>query len=187
MRYITQTTIFIMILSLLVSAPLVWGSDTKQTTTEDVEKKKEVVKSCDEFLDKFIGNWKAEYLEDGKPVTTELSFKRAVQNQFLNGYLKSSDEKGNSFFEAQLVVSFNRGGMQFLMFVFESTGWSKTLIGQSSTEEIMLQGMLPGGIEHFRWKILDDGTMERAHWDAVKGTVLVEGDPNQVIIFKPVK
>lgn len=186
MKKTTLNRLFIIALALLVTSVCL-GQDTKLTDAEEMQKRDTTVVTCDEYLNKFVGSWVAEYSENEKKVTTELTFKRAVNDQFLQGYWTTKDEAGKVVFEQLLVVTFNRGALQYLMYTFESTGWAKTFIGRSSSEKVFLQGMLPGGFEHYQWTVTPAGTLERAYWKPVQGSTKAEGDPDITLVFNPVK
>ncbi len=148
------------------------------------ENQQSVIDNCNKFLDQFIGKWEGTQTIDGQEAKIGLEFERFVQNQFIRGSMTVKNSKGEIVSETAFVLSFNSGGMQFLLHSFESSGWDKVFIGPSNPSEMMLQGMTPEGMEHYRWKLTADGKLERAYWAPVKGQATAQGDPQEVLVFK---
>ncbi len=179
--------ILLLVMMALMISSVCYGQAENTADAKEMKAKEPATITCDEYLDKFLGSWVAEYSENGKKVVTDLTFKRAIQNQYLQGYWTTKDESGKVVFEQLLILKYYLAVSQYLMYAFESTGWAKTYVGKADPEKVLLQGMLPGGFEHYRWTITPEGNMERAQWNPVEGKPKVEGDPDFIIVFKPVK
>jgi hypothetical protein len=178
-----QIFVFLFVFVCRMSAQVAIPGGTGPTADEQKTKWKE---DCNKFLDRWIGNWMADHSLNNEPVKSEVSFERAVQNMFLVGHWVTKDKSGKIIFEASMVLTYNYGVIKYLMYTFESTGWSRQFIGDPDAQQLMLQGMTPQGMEYYRWKFNDAGDLERAYWKP-SNAAKAEGDPAEVLVFKRVK
>ncbi len=160
----------------------------KPLSPEELAKREQLKKDCNALLDRFAANkWVNETTNETGVLKAELSFERVLNNQFLSGSLAVRDSSGKITFESRLMLTFNWGVGQYLVYSFESDGWSRMFLGEPNAEQMMVQGVIPGGVEHYRWKITPEGNLERAFWKASKEMKIADIPPDEVIVFTPVK
>jgi hypothetical protein len=189
MKRIILTIAALMILSVFLNSLLFAQKPPLPNTPapEEMAKRNQAIQNAKTYLDKMVGKWSAEYMQDAKKVKTLASFERVVNNQFIKASIQTYNEKNERIFESLVIMSFNAGGMQYLINSFEASGWTKTYLGKYSADQVQVQGVTPDGIEHIRWKFTTDGKLEFAHWAPVQGEAEVHGDPDTRILFSQVK
>ncbi|MBN1551103.1 hypothetical protein JW979_06525 [bacterium] len=147
----------------------------------------EMVKKCDQLLGKLVGDWKGTLSKDGKPLSVTLSFERTVQDQFIKGYITEKDAEGKVVYEALIMLQHNPGLHKYFMYAFENTGWFRQFIGQEDPDMMLVQGIVAlEGVEHYQWEFVDDSKLQRSHWGPVSEGSMMDGPPNEVIIFEKV-
>lgn len=170
--------------SLLAQA--VPGAPVKAMTEEEKAKQQQIRKDCNTFLDRFVGKkWVNKNETETGVRETELTFQRVVSDQFINATLIERDASKQVTYEAMIVLTYNWGVGQYLYYVFESDGWSRMFMGQPSTEFLLVQGVTPNGMEHYRWSLLPDGNLERAYWKPNKDLTITSNPPDVRVVFTP--
>ncbi|GEM_PF-7002363 len=187
-RLVLISTVLFMLAASPLFAQAAPPAPTKPLNPEEIAKREQFKKDCNALLDRFAANkWVNDIKNENGPLHSELSFERILNNQFLSGTLVIRDSAGKITFESRLMMTFNWGVGQYLIYSFESDGWSRMFLGEPNAEHVMVQGVVPGGVEHYRWKITPEGNLERAFWKASKEMKVTDTPPDEVILFTPVK
>ena len=85
------------------------------------------------------------------------------------------------------MINFNKAALLYLMYSFESTGWSRQFIGEIEDGAIVVNGITPKGPEAYLWRFMEDGTLERLYASPMNQEDGKWKQPDEKIIFKKVK
>ena len=168
----------------VLSTSGILAQDRVPTKEELKRQQLELAGKCNAMLDKMLGSWTCKSMKDGKETVSNITFKRVVQNHFIQGDLQVTGADGKILEQKMFIITYSWGVRQYLFYSFESTGWAKQFIGDVSTEYLMIQGYLPGkGMEYYKWFTNEKNELICDYWAPVEGEDARKNPPDSSLIF----
>jgi hypothetical protein len=127
------------------------------------------------FMDKMLGEWQVIQKVNTQEITTRLTVKRVIGQQFLQADLRSVDGLGVVKTEYLMILKFAKPMGKYDSYLFDNAGTVHHLMGEVDAKMIELQGFVPpSGMEHFRWVFKEDGKLEFSKWNPTAGGTITD-------------